>query len=387
MKIDKEILKMIYLDNAATSFPKPLEVYDEVYRCMKAYCANPGRGSHEMAIISGEAVLDARETIGNFLGIADPLRLCFTKNATEALNIAIKGILKENDHVIISGMEHNSVVRPLKSLEIDRMIELTILECDKYGRIDPEDIKRSLRPSTKLIVCTMSSNVNGTIMPFEDIGKIASENGVIFLLDASQGIGSEYINASSAGFDMIAFPGHKGLMGPQGTGGLYVRDGIYLQTIMEGGTGSNSENMFQPDFMPDRLESGTINTPGIVGLKYGVEYINTIGINTVRDHKHMLIKNLYDGISQFQDVKIYSTVEVGSNSGIVAANFGERDSNEISYILNKNYNIATRAGFHCAPLAHKTIGTLKRGVVRFSVGYFNTVEEIDCVINALKEII
>ena len=377
---------MIYLDNAATSYPKPDRVYSEINRCMREYCANPGRGGHSMAIISSNAVMEAREVVSSFFNISNPMQLCFTKNATEALNIAIKGILKPGDHVITTSMEHNSVIRPLKSLESDWDIKLTIVKGNNIGRVEIEDIQSSITSKTRLIICTMSSNVNGLIFPVKEIGKIARKNGVAFLVDASQGAGTISIDVLDMCIDLLAFPGHKGLMGPQGTGGLYVRDGLILSPITQGGTGSNSENLFQPEIMPDLLESGTLNTPGIIGLGCGIQFINTLGLDKLKLHKYMLTKRLMEGMEEINGIRMYSTNNIGENSGIVAMNFIDSDATEVSYILDKEYGIATRAGLHCAPLAHSTLGTLKSGAVRFSIGCFNTPDEIDYTLEALRKI-
>ena len=377
---------MIYLDNAATSFPKPSRVYDEVLRCMSEYCANPGRGGHFMSIASGKAVMATREIICDFFNIKNPMQVCFTKNATEALNIAIKGCLSAGDHVITTSMEHNSVIRPLKELEKNNGLELSIIKGNVKGEIDQNDILNNIRKNTKLIVCTLSSNVNGVILPIKEIGKIAKEKAVLFLVDASQGAGTVDIDVKEMNIDLLAFPGHKGLLGPQGIGGLYVREGIHLNSIMQGGTGSNSENIYQPKLMPDLLESGTLNTPAIVGLGYGIEFLNSFGVENMRLYKHELVNKLHTGISEIDSIKEYNLSEVDKNSGIVAINFEGIDCAEVSYLLDKQYGIATRSGLHCAPLAHETLGTLKIGVVRFSVGCFNTFEEIDRTIIALKEI-
>lgn len=377
---------MIYLDNAATTFPKPLKVTEEISRCLLEYCANPGRGGHEMSITSGRAVMEAREIIGNFFNIQDPLQLCFTKNATEGLNIAIQGALDRGDHVITTSVEHNSVLRPLKSLEKERQIEITIIRGNEFGELDIADIRNNIRKNTKMIVCTLSSNVNGIINPIKEIGQIAREYGILFLLDGSQGAGSIPIDVLEMNIDMLAFPGHKGLLGPQGTGGLYVREGVKVSSILYGGTGSHSENPYQPEDMPDLMESGTLNTPGIVGLRWGIEYINSVGIRNIHQHKFKLIQRLYDGLAELPGIKFYSKNSPANNSGIVALNFEGIASTELSYVLDKNYGIATRAGLHCAPLAHETLGTIKTGVVRFSVGCFNTAEEIDLTIKALTEI-
>ncbi|MCX7923445.1 MAG: aminotransferase class V-fold PLP-dependent enzyme [Clostridia bacterium] len=378
---------MIYLDNAATSYPKPEKVYSEINRCMREYCANPGRGGHSMSIASGSAVLEVREIIGAFFNFANPMQLCFTKNATEALNVAIKGLLESGDHVITTSMEHNSVLRPLKTLERDSGIELTILHGNDYGEIAPEDVKKSIKKNTKLIACTLSSNVNGIVMPVKELGKLARESGIIFLVDASQGAGSIKIDVNEMNIDVLAFPGHKGLLGPQGIGGLYVGDDVKLKPIMQGGTGSSSENLYQPEVMPDILESGTLNTPGIVGLGCGIGFINSFGIDSLKVYKYELIKRLHEGLSEMKQIKLYSKNDIKNNSGIVALNVDGVDSTEVSYVLDKAYGIATRAGLHCAPLAHERLGTLKTGIVRLSVGCFNTLEEIDLTIKAFNEIV
>lgn len=377
---------MIYLDNAATSFPKPDSVHISMLECMKNYCANPGRGGHHMSMESGRAVLLAREKICNFFNITNTFQLVFTKNATEALNIALKGFLNEGDHVITTCMEHNSVIRPLKTLERDHGITLSIIGGNEFGEIDPCDIRKSINKNTSLIVSTLSSNVNGIIMPIEEIGRIAREAGITFLLDASQGAGSIHIDVEQQNIDMLAFPGHKGLMGPQGTGGLYVRENIKLKSLYEGGTGSNSESIFQPDFMPDFLESGTLNTPGIIGLFQGINHIIENGLENIRDHKYKLTNRLLEGLKEIGGVRIYSRFEKEKNSGIAAINIKGFDSTEVSYILDREFQIATRAGFHCAPIAHRTLGTSESGVVRLSPGFFNTLDDMDYVTNSIIKI-
>ncbi len=377
---------MIYLDNAATSFIKPDAVYEEMMKCMKEYGANPGRGGHSLSIKASVEVMRVREIIGAFFNIKDPMRICFTKNATEALNIGISGYIKEGDHVITTSMEHNSVIRPLNTLKRDRKIEFTVVDCNEYGEIDVEDIKKAIKPNTRLLVSTLSSNVNGIIMPVKDMGRIANEKGICFLLDASQGAGSIKIDVEDMYIDMMAFPGHKGLLGPQGTGAIYIRDGLKLSPIIYGGTGSHSEIIFQPEMLPDNMESGTLNTPGIIGLGAGIDYIEKVGIEKIKKIKYNLIKTLHEGIEEIGKIKIYSKNNIDSNSGIVAINFIDVDSTEVSYVLDRVYNIATRAGLHCSLFAHQTLGTVKTGIVRFSPGPFNTADEIDITLNALREI-
>ena len=377
---------MVYLDNAATSFPKPENVYIEMDKCLRTYCANPGRGSHAMSVKSAMSVNNAREQVAKLLNVNDPLNICFTKNATEALNIAISGSLVPGDHVITTCMEHNSVLRPLKTLEKSRGISLTIVKGDGFGQIDPNDIKKSINKDTRMIICTLSSNVNGIIMPIKDISSIARDRGLLFLLDASQGAGSINLDLSDLYTSMVAFPGHKGLMGPQGTGCLYISPDIELQPLMQGGTGSNSEVLFQPDIRPDKYESGTLNTVGITGLGAAVSFILEKGVDNIRSRKELLTKRLYNGLRHIKGIKIYSPGDVTKNSGIVAFNMRKTDSSEISYILDKKYEIECRPGLHCAPLAHNHFNTLRSGIVRFSVGYFNTEDEIDYTIEAINKI-
>jgi len=377
---------MIYMDNAATSFPKPDRVYQEIYDCMRGYCANPGRSGHYLSIKAGKAVMEARELASNFFNIRNPLQLTFTKNATEAINLGIKGILFPGDHVITTCMEHNSVIRPLKTLERDADIEVSIVRGSDFGEIDPEDIKRQIQDNTKLIICTISSNVNGIIMPIKEIGKIARDKGITFLVDASQGAGTIEIDVEDMNIDMLAFPGHKGLLGPQGTGGLYIKEDVKIRPLIHGGTGSDSQNIYQPEYMPDLLESGTINTPGIVGLRAAIGFIDFMGLQNLRIYKHFLLERLDEGIRDIGGIRIFHDIDISKNSGIIAFNFEGRDSVEISSILDKKYYIATRPGLHCAPLAHETLGTISTGIVRLSPGCFNTLEEVDYVLNALKEV-
>lgn len=378
---------MIYLDNAATTFPKPNVVSEKMYECMKEYCANPGRGGHSLSVRASKEIMNTRFLIGELFNIPNVMNICFTKNATEAINIAIKGLLQENDHVITTRMEHNSVMRPLRVLERDKNIQISLANVNEYGEIDIDHLERLIKDNTKLIVATLSSNVNGIVMPVVEIGEIAKRHNVLFLLDASQGAGSIPLDVQKMNIDLMALPGHKGLYGPQGTGVLYVREGVKIKPLIEGGTGSKSEYIYQPEILPDEHESGTLNTPGIVGLGAGISYILDYGILNIRKYKHSLIERLYKGICDLDTIKIYSKMDINNNSGILALNFKEVDSNEIGYILDKIYDIKVRAGLHCAPLAHDTLKTIdKGGIVRFSVGIFNTNEDIDKTIEALREI-
>ncbi len=376
---------MIYFDNAATSFPKPKAVYDEIMNAMTNYGANPGRSGHKLALQASRGVFSTRESISKLFNIKNPMNVVLTFNCTESLNMAIKGVLRAGDHVITTSMEHNSVLRPIYFLE--RLgIQNTIIQGDYMGRVNPEDIRKNIRPNTKLIVTTHTSNLTGTIMDIEAIGEIARSNGIIYLVDGAQSAGVYDIDVEKMNIDMLAFPGHKGLLGPQGTGGLYVREGIEIIETFQGGTGSISHSLEQPDIMPDKFESGTPNAPGIVGLGAGIKHILKIGISNIREKEKELTKHFIEEAKKIDGIKLYGTLEMGSHAPVVALNMKEADSSEVSYILDEEYNIAVRPGLHCAPLAHKTIGTFEQGVVRFSFGYENTHEEIDFAIKALKDI-
>ncbi|HEY8362415.1 MAG TPA: aminotransferase class V-fold PLP-dependent enzyme [Tissierellaceae bacterium] len=376
---------MVYFDNAATSYPKPKAVYDKIMESMMNYGANPGRSGHKMALTISREIFETRVQISKLFNIKNPLNIIFTLNCTEALNIAIKGVLKPGDHVITTSMEHNSVLRPIKYLE-KLGIENTIVQGDSKGRINPKDIESSIKPNTKLIVTTHVSNLTGTIMDIEAIGEIAKKHNILYLIDGAQSVGVYDIDVEKMNIDMLAFPGHKGLLGPQGTGGLYIREGLDLAEMFQGGTGSVSHSLTQPDVLPDKFEAGTPNGPGIVGLGAGVKYILEVGIENIRKKEEELTRHFIEEASKIEGIKLYGTLEKGSHAPVVALNIKDADSSEISYILDEKYDIAVRPGLHCAPLAHKTIGTFEQGAVRFSFGFENTHEEIEYAIKALREI-
>lgn len=378
---------MLYLDNAATSFPKPEEVYKTMDVFMREACANPGRSSHEMARASAAVVMKAREDMASLFNIDNPLRIGFTNNATTALNMAIHGLLKKGDHVITTAMDHNSVLRPLYELKKKGVIDYTIImPKNLYGAIDLSSIIKAIRTNTKLIVTTLSSNVTGFVLPYKEIGEIAKKRGIFYLLDGSQGAGVLPIDVKSMNVSLLAFPGHKGLMGPQGTGGLYVEEAVCLKPIIQGGTGSRSFEIVQPMFMPDVIESGTLNTPGLAGLSAGVEFIQKIGIDAIYKKKKNLLEKLYEGLAVNRRIRLYSTIEGNANCGIIAFLIEGLDSSETANLLDSKYHIAVRPGFHCAPLAHKALGTEKTGLVRISLGYFNTTDEIQYTIKSINEI-
>lgn len=376
---------MVYLDNAATTWPKPESVHQAVVESIRDKGANPGRGSHQMAMEAGRIIYETRELVAKLFNVADPARIVFSCNATEALNLGIKGLLKPGDHVLTTSMEHNSVTRPLKALE-ETGVEVDFLPCSPEGLLNPQQISESVKGNTKLVVINHASNVNGTIQPIEEIGKITKEKGLIFMVDAAQTAGVFPLDVETMNIDLLAFPGHKGLLGPQGTGGLYIGAGVDLVPAREGGTGGNSESPYQPEVLPDRFESGTPNTPGIAGLGAGVKFVLEKGLDEIRKHEQELTKQLLTGLQSIDKVKIYGLGDALKQAPVVSINIGEEGSSEVAFVLDRAFQIAVRAGLHCAPLAHQTMGTITQGTVRFSLGYFNTGEEIEYTLESIKKI-
>lgn len=375
---------MIYFDNAATSFQKPEAVYSAVYNTMKKYGANAGRGGHKLSVAAGEIIYEARENLCKLFGIENPLRLTFCQNTTMALNMGIKGVVRPGDHIVITSMEHNSVLRPVETLARQGIVSYTIVRANKKGEISLEDIESAIRYNTRLIIMTHVSNVCGNVFDIYAVGEIARKNGVFFMVDAAQSAGVLDIDAKCV--DLLAFPGHKGLMGPQGTGGLYVRDGIDISTIIEGGTGSASEMYSQPNEYPDRLESGTQNVAALAGLGEGVKFILREGICAIREKEAELSRYFKSEVLNIPEIKLYGTDNPKKQTGVAALNILGMDCVEVASRLDREYNIAVRAGLHCAVLAHESLGTKETGTVRFSFGYFNTKNEIDGAIYALNKI-
>ncbi len=376
---------MIYLDNAATTFPKPESVYTSIMNAMTNYGANPGRGSHAMAIEGARIIYETRELISELFNFDDPLRTIYTFNATDSLNLAIKGLLKKGDHVITTSMEHNSVLRPIHELE-KYGIEHSIVQCEKDGSLNIDDITKEIKDNTKLVVTVHVSNLTGTIFPIKEIGEICKKNNLIYLVDAAQSAGVLDIDLKKMNIDLLAFPGHKGLLGPQGTGALIINNNIVLNQIREGGTGSKSSSVYQPDFFPDKYESGTPNLPGIAGLNAGIKYILKRGQKSILEHEKKIIDLFINEVKKIDNIQIYGSDDISSRCGVVSLNVNEMDSAEVAYLLDTNYKIAVRPGLHCAPLAHKTLGTEDSGAVRFSFGPFNTEKEILIAANALNDI-
>lgn len=377
---------MIYLDNGATTFPKPKVVTDKIMECYLGYAGNPGRSGHKLAMKMDLEIYETREKICKLINGTEVLNVIFTFNATDSLNLAIKGVLEEGDHVITTSMEHNSVLRPLNQLRKEGKIELSIVYADDKGYIDPQKIFEALTPNTKMIVTTHMSNVFGTIVDIKAIGDFCKENNILYLVDASQSIGVLDIDVQEMNIDLLAFPGHKALFGPMGTGALYIKEGIVVKPLKEGGTGSYSYSIDQPDLYPDSLESGTPNGVGIIALGKGIDFINEVGLENIRNHEISLKNHFIELLKDNEDVILYGTLD-DRQGAVVSLNVKDMDSSEISYILSDEFDIYTRPGFHCAPLAHKTMGTEELGAIRFSFGYYNTLEEIEKTVEALLNII
>lgn len=376
---------MIYFDNAATTWPKPESVYEAVDQCMRNKGANPSRSGHFLALLAGQVVLETRGQIADFFNIPDPLQVVFTPNATEALNLGLKGLLKPGDHVITSSLEHNAVTRPLEKLR-SQGVEITKLPTSVKEGLLPFQVEEAIQKNTKLVVLSHASNVIGVIQPISDIGKITREKGVLFMVDSAQTAGSIPIDVQAMGIDFLVFAGHKGLLGPQGTGGLYIREDLQLDTLKEGGTGANSEDPYQPEESPERYESGTLNTPGIAGLGAGIEFICREGIDKIRQKEKELTQQLMTGLAGIPGVAIYGPDSTVERVPVVSINIEGKEPSEVAYLLDKLYGIATRPGLHCAPDAHRSLGTFKQGTVRISMGYFNTNQEVECCIEAIAKI-
>ena len=374
----------IYLDNAATSSPKPQAVIDEMRRALTLYNANPGRSGHSAALEAARCVFNARKALSNLLNANEKDCIAFCFNCTDALNLAIKGIIKKGDHVISTMLEHNSVLRPLSELSSRGQIALTLLSPGPDGMIDPRSVSRAIRKNTRLIAVTHASNVTGAIQPVAAIGEIARRKGICFLIDGAQALGMMPVDVKKLKCDLYAFPGHKSLLGPQGTGGLFITGGLNLNTLREGGTGTDSDSMLQPADPPERYESGTVNLPGIAGLLRGTEYVQKNQTNIMM-HERELCSALYRGITAMEGAAVYTPSEEAARAGIVSFNMGDLSSSELADALAKR-GIAVRGGLHCAPGAHRVLGTLQRGAVRASIGWANTFEEIDGFLRALHEI-
>ncbi|MCI9619331.1 MAG: aminotransferase class V-fold PLP-dependent enzyme [Dorea sp.] len=375
---------MIYLDNAATTMRKPQEVIDAVMLAMGSM-GNAGRGVNDASLSASRLIYDTRERLCRMFGGTDPRQVVFTCNSTESLNIAIRGLLNPGDHVITTMLEHNSVLRPLYDLEA-KGTSLTIIESDRSGNFDIEDMKRAVRPETKMIVCTNGSNLTGNYVELKPIGEFARERRILFVVDASQTAGVFPINVEEMKIDVLCFTGHKGLLGPQGTGGMYVREGVNIRPLKAGGTGVQTYSKSQPVQMPTALEAGTLNGHGIAGLHAALGYIEEHGIGAIRKREQELMRRFYEGVKDIENVTVYGDFDTMDRCAIVTLNIGDYDSSEVSDELLTGYGISTRSGGHCAPLMHKALGTVEQGAVRFSFSHYNTDEEVDAAVKAVREL-
>lgn len=380
---------MIYLDNAATSWPKPPEVLKAITDVLERAGGNPGRSGHRLSITAARVVHDTREEIARFFGISDPLRAIFTTNATHAINLALRGILKPEDHVVTSSIEHNSVMRPLRSLE-KQGIRLSIVPCAADSSLDIRDLKKAIGADTRLVVITHASNVMGTLLPVTEIASIAHQAGALLLVDAAQTAGVLPMDVQAMGIDLLAFTGHKELQGPPGTGGLVIADNVdvsQIEPLTRGGTGSRSDSDEQPDDLPDKFESGTANLAGIAGLGAGLKWVKDRGINEIRDHLKKLGQALIDDLATIPEVKVHGTLDPERSVAIVSFTVTGKLVSEIGLRLDEEYAILSRVGLHCAPAAHKTMGTFPEGTVRLAPGVFTTESDIQEAIQAISRIV
>lgn len=375
---------MIYLDNAATTLHKPQQVIDAVVHAMQSM-GNCARGTHEEALDAARTVYDARVRLASLFGCPRVDHVAFTANSTEALNMAINGLIDPGDHVISTDLEHNSVLRPLYRLEAEHGTELSFVPADKLGNVDYADFERLMKPNTRAVVCTNASNLTGTVLDIERIAKTAHSHGALVIVDASQTAGCWPIDMKKMGIDVLCFTGHKGLMGPQGTGGICVKEGIEIRPFKVGGSGVQSYSRTHPAEYPTRLEAGTLNGHGIAGLGAAAKFISETGVENIHAKERSLMLRFYEGVKNIEGVTVYGDF-TKDKTAIVALNIRDYESGEVSYELSQGYGIATRPGAHCAPRMHKALGTAEVGAVRFSFSFYNTEEEIDEAVRAVAEL-
>ena len=377
---------MIYLDNAATTRQKPQCVVDAVVNAM-CTMGNASRGAHAGALEASRAIYMTRYKLAKLFGCARPDHVIFTSNSTEALNIAIGGIFNPGDHVITTVMEHNSVLRPLYRLEQSGTIQLSFVNTDELGRPRMEEFSSLIRPNTRAIVCTHASNLTGEIVDLQEVGKIAKAHNLLLIVDASQTAGCVKIDMEQMNIDVLCFTGHKGLYGPQGTGGLCIREGVEIRPLKVGGSGIHSYSKEQPAEYPTRLESGTLNSHGLMGLSAALDFLEETGIEAIARKEHQLMMRFYEGVASIPGIKIYGDFAPDHpRTAVVTLNLGDYDSSAVADELSECYDIATRAGAHCAPLMHRALGTVEQGAVRFSFSWFTTEEEVDAAITAMREL-
>lgn len=379
----------VYLDNAATSMQKPEEVLDAMTAVMRQCNANPGRGGYRLSLEAGRKILGVRQKVCDLFGGESVDHVVFCQNVTMALNMAIHGLVRAGDHVLISAMEHNAVYRPVVFLAEQGVITYSVIPADGQGRTDPEDIRRLIRPETSLLVASHASNVCGTIFPLRAAAAIARDHGITVVVDAAQTAGVLPLDMVADGIDVLAFTGHKHLLGPTGTGGFVINDqtASRMRPLLQGGTGSVSHLAGQPDFLPDKFESGTLNTVGLAGLGAGIDWLGAAGLDNERQREMELTRRLLDGMKEMPRIRLYGSRDSRERTGTIAFNLDGVDNGELCYVLDEEFSIMGRPGLHCSPLGHQTLGTLPEGTMRFSVGAFTTAEEIDYVLASLQEIV
>lgn len=375
---------MIYMDNAATTMQKPKVVVEAVANAMCSM-GNAGRGAHGASLGASRTIFDTRDRLARFFNAGSPKQVVFTSNSTESLNTALKGILSPGDHVISTMLEHNSVLRPLYELE-ERGVELSFVKSNTAGTVEYDDFEALVKANTKVIVCTHGSNLTGNVVDIKRVGEIAKKHGILFVVDASQTAGVFPIDMQEMHIDILCFTGHKGLLGPQGTGGMCVREGVQVRPLKSGGSGVQTYSKHHPYEMPTALEAGTHNGHGIAGLNAALEYLEKEGIDTIRAREQEIMWKFYEGVKDIPGVKIYGDFSTKNRCAIVTLNIGDYDSSEVSDELLMTYDISTRPGAHCAPLMHQALGTVEQGAVRFSFSHYNTDEEVEIAINAIKEL-
>jgi cysteine desulfurase / selenocysteine lyase len=377
---------MIYLDNAATTFPKPSQVLQETFETYARLGVSPGRGGYDLAVQCENYVHEVRGQVSDFFGGDSPERVIFANNATDALNTIILGLIEPGCHIVSSRLEHNSVLRPLYHLREKGLITFDLVPFDGSGFIDPQDVAKLIKPATKFVILNHVSNVLGTIQPVEEVGRLCAERGVPFVLDVSQSAGVVPIHMKNMQIDALAFTGHKSLMGPTGIGGLVLREGIGIRATRFGGTGSDSWRTAHPEAYPDRLEAGTLNVMGVMGLSAGLRYITRRCIANIYSDEMLLAQTLRDGLSSTRRVRLYCADALGHHIALLTCNVEDVDPEDFAAILDGDFDIATRSGLHCAPLVHEDLGTSPRGAVRFSVGPLNTPEDISSTLSAVRAI-
>lgn len=375
---------MIYMDNAATTMRKPKEVIEAVVGAMNSM-GNAGRGAHSASLSASRVIYNTREALARFFGAESPKQIVFTNNSTESLNIAIKGLLESGDHVVTTMLEHNSVLRPLYEME-EKGVSLTIVKSNQKGTISYEELEAAVQENTKAIICTNASNLTGNYVDVKRVGEIAKRKGILLVVDASQTAGVYPIRVQEMNIDILCFTGHKSLLGPQGTGGLYVREGLELKPLKSGGSGVLTYSRKHPQEMPTALEAGTLNGHGIAGLGAAIAYLEKEGIDNIREKELKHMWHFYNGVKDIPGVKVYGDFDTEVRCPVVTLNIGDYDSSEVSDELLMTYGISTRPGAHCAPLMHEALGTVEQGAVRFSFSHYNTEEEIETAIAAIKEL-